>query len=208
MTTRHLWYHAAKRRQAKSGRALLAPLRCDPQRTAAMISNEPQPPLGWLSRFVAFVTTPFKFLGISGWTDTGCSAQGTGSPVRDAQHSTNGFWTIDVKLNDFQIGPRAFENLPFESAAYRYIRIEIEPGTGAHDICSQTPILAGRPLSFAGPVLIDTDGPFLEIHPDGDFQVGQLPAARDQISGGGARGHPRAIGRAGVHSAYSKRELG
>ncbi len=137
-----------------------------------MLAYEPQPRVGWFSRSVAFVTTPFKFLGISGWTDTGCLAEATGSPVRDAQHSTDGFWTIDVRLNDFRVGPPPTPHgALFEPSSYRFIRLEIEPGTRAHEVCSRTSIAAGAMLSFSGPVVVDTDGPFLEIHPDADFAV-------------------------------------
>jgi hypothetical protein len=40
-------------------------------------------------------------------------------------------------------------------------------------------------ISAAGPVVFDQDGPFLEIHPDGDFAI--LPAP------GAARGSAAAI---------------
>ena len=136
-----------------------------------MLSAEPRRRLGWLSRAVALLTTPFKFLGVSGWTDTGCSAEATGFPVRDAQHSTDGFWTIDVRLNDFRVGPGPADHGFSGTDIYRYIRIEVEPGTEAHSVCSRNPVAAGSLLSFGGPVLIDTDGPFLEIHPDRDFEI-------------------------------------
>ena len=167
MTARHLWYHAGKRRTARTGRALLVARACDASRTIAMLSREPQASLGWLSRWIAFVTTPFKFLGISGWTDTGCAALASGSPVRDAQHSTDGFWTIDVELHAFRIGNISPE-LP------RFLRLEIEPGTRAHEICERNPVAPGAALSFGGPIVVDTDGPFLELHPKSDFAVSEI----------------------------------
>ena len=163
MTARHLWYHAGRRRTARTGRALLVPRSCDARRTMAMLSRAPQESLGWFSRWIAFLTTPFKFLGISGWTDTGCAARGSGCPVRDSQHSTDGFWTIDVELDSFVLGESRHEG------ERRFLRLEIEPGTRAHEVCSERRIPAGAALSFGGPVVVDTDGPFLELHPDNDF---------------------------------------
>ena len=72
--------------------------------TVALLSREPQVALGWFSRFIAFLTTPFKRIGISGWRETGCAGEGGGSPVRDAQHSTDGFYTIDVALAALTVG--------------------------------------------------------------------------------------------------------
>ena len=182
MTARHLWYHAGKRRTARTGRALLVAHACDAPRTIAMLSREPQESVGWLSRWIAFLTTPFKFLGISGWTDTGCAARGSGSPVRDAQHSTDGFWTIDVELAEFWIGPRLATRDPILDSP-RFLRLEIEPGTRAHEICERNPVAAGAAFSFGGPVVVDTDGPFLELHPDSDFAVSEISARGTAAAG-------------------------
>ena len=141
-------------------------VRCDAGRTLAMLSVAPQPPLGWFSRTFASVFTPFKRLGISGWKQTGCTAVAVGLAVRDAQHSTDGFWTIDVALDSF-----AIDGQP--AAGVRFIRIEVEPHTTAHDVCEAAAIRRGSVLHFGGRVLIDTDGQgFLEVHPDRDFTVG------------------------------------
>jgi hypothetical protein len=131
-----------------------------------MLSNEPQPALSWFSRLVAFLTTPFKFLGISGWKETGCSAQATGRPVRESQHSTDGFWTIDVELSALTIGAT-----PADLAAPRYMRLEVEPETAAHGVCAGRSIGPADSLAFGGAVVIDTDGPFLEVHPEDDFRI-------------------------------------
>jgi len=160
---RHLWYHRAKRRRRR-GNALLLPVVCDPPATIANLSSVPQPMVGWLSRWIAFLTTPFKFLGISGWTDTGCSGSGSGRLVRDAQHSTDGFWTIDVSLESFAIGGEG-------ATEGSFLRLEIEPGTPAHEVCSRRPVRAEDNVGFGGPLVVDTDGPFLELHPLGDFAV-------------------------------------
>jgi hypothetical protein len=117
-------------------------------------------------RFIAFLTTPFKFLGISGWQETGCQAMATGRPVRDAQHSTDGFWTIDVRLEEFRIGTDAADLSP-----PKFVRLEVEPDTKAHDVCAGSKVTAGMRLAFGGAVVVDTDGPFLEVHPEDDFRI-------------------------------------
>lgn len=139
---------------------------CDPAHTLSMLSVEPRPRLSWLSRFLSFLTTPFKRLGISGWSETGCEGRGIGSPVRDAQYSTDGFWTIDVALSDFGIGARKADlSRPL------FLRLEIEPDTRAHAICEAREVRKGDAVSFGGAVVIDRDADFLEIHPDGEFAV-------------------------------------
>ncbi|MEP6801837.1 MAG: hypothetical protein ABJC07_07865, partial [Acidobacteriota bacterium] len=103
---------------------------CDAPGTLAMLSNAPRPRLSWLDRLLSFVTTPFKRLGLSGWTETGCEGRGRGSPVRDAQHSSDGFWTIDVALSAFHIGAGGAD-----LSRPRYLRLEVEPATRAHAAC-------------------------------------------------------------------------
>ena len=164
MRIRHLWYHAGKAGRSGWRGAFLIARPCDPDGTVAKLSAVPQPDLGWFARVIAFLTTPFKFLGISGWVDTGCSGHGRGRLIRDARHSTDGFWTLDVALESFTIGEKA--------APYgRFLRLECEPGTEAHRVCEETRLESERDLGFGGPIVFDTDGPFLEIHPDLDFQI-------------------------------------
>jgi len=162
MRAKHYWRYAVREKHP----GLLAEVVCDAAGTIAMISKTPQAELSCFDRWIAFLTILAKRLGISGWKETGCSAEVRGTPVRDAQHSTDGFWTIDVRLESLAIGTAAFD--PSKPG---YLRIEVEPGRAAHDVCAQTRIVTGMILSFGGPVVIDTDGPFLEIHPDKDFQI-------------------------------------
>jgi len=142
--------------------------RCDPAKTLGMLSPQPQAALSWFDRFIAFVTTPFKRIGISGWQETGCVGNGSGAPVRDAQHSTDGFWTIDVALSDFSVA-----GVPADGSSVRYLRLEIEPDTAGHEVCATTPPKRGTLLGFGGAIVIDTDADFLEIHPDEDFRIGR-----------------------------------
>lgn len=145
-------------------RELFAAAFCDAQGTVDMLKNKPESELSWFDRFIAWFTTPFKKIGIEGWKETGCVAKSTGTPVRDAQHSSDGFWTIDMAISTFTISG-------VSSSGDRFIRIEVEPGTKAHDICDTQLITSSSNLELGGAVVIDKDGPFLEIHPDEDFSV-------------------------------------
>jgi hypothetical protein len=159
---RHFWYHQVKEKGARRPSEAAVAAVCDASGTIARLSAAPQPALGWFSRWIAILTTPFKFIGISGWEDTGCVAHARGSAVRDAQHSTDGFWTIDVALEAFTIGEAA-------APAARFVRLEVEPETQAHAVCERARIREGREVAFGGPIVIDTDGPFLEVHPGEEF---------------------------------------
>lgn len=162
---RHYWRRAIRMSRVDTlGIDALGPSTCDAQRTLSMLSDEPQKRLGWFSRVIGFLTTPFKHVGISGWRETGCFARAVGVPVRDAQHSTDGFWTIDVSVRSFEIGEEV-------APPGRFLRVEVEPGTNAHEVCESTKIAAGTVVQFGGAVVVDTDGPFLEIHPEDEFSI-------------------------------------
>src|SRR5262249_42442101 len=121
--------------------------------------------LSWFDRMIAIVSTLFKRAGISGWSPTGCVALARGAAVRDAQHSTDGFWTIDIRLSDLTIGDRS-------APPDRFLRVEVEPGTAAHEVCARSRILEGARLEVGGEVVIDNaPPPFPEIHPDDQFEV-------------------------------------
>ena len=162
MKVRHYW----RRQLLAKAPTLVAVPTCNAPGTLAMLSSEPRPRLSWLDRLLSFLTTPFKRLGLSGWTETGCAGRGRGSPVRDAQHSSDGFWTIDVALFELQIGAASADLLE-----PRFIRLEVEPDTGAHAVCERRLVREGDRLSFGGAVVIDRDADFLEIHPDEVFAV-------------------------------------
>ncbi len=115
---------------------------------------------------IAFLTTIFKRLDISGWEETGCFAQARSRPVRDAQHLTDGFWAIDLRLEAFRIG-----QTPADLTSPRFLLIEVEPQTDAHQVCTANRFTANTGLDFGGGVVIDTDGPFLEIHPEEIFRL-------------------------------------
>ena len=162
MRVRHYWRRRVRERRPER----FAATACDAAGTVARLSADAQPALSWLGRFLAFLTTPFKFWGISGWEETGCEAAASGRPVRDAQHSTDGFWTMDVRLEEFRIGTTSAD-----LTSARFLRVEVEPGTKAHGVCAATRVLAGMGLAFGGALVVDTDGPFLEVHPEEEFRI-------------------------------------
>lgn len=157
----HYWLHELRR----SAPARFAAVYCDPERVFGLLRDRPNEPLSWFNRAIAFLTTPFKRTGISGWTPTGCVALARGAAVRDAQHSTDGFWTIDLRLSELSIGEPS-------APADRYLRVEVEPGTAAHEVCAGSRILTGAEVEVGGEVVIDEDPPpFPEIHPDSKFRI-------------------------------------
>jgi hypothetical protein len=158
---KHYWLHELRR----GAPTRFAAPPCDPDRVFRLLRDRPNDALSWLDRALAILTTPFKRIGISGWTPTGCVAEAHGVAVRDAQHSTDGFWTIDLRLSTLTVGER---NAP----ANRYLRVEVEPGTKAHDVCAEFRVVGGTRLEVGGEVVVDEDPPpFPEIHPDARFRI-------------------------------------
>lgn len=137
---------------------------CHARRTISALSHQPEVKLDSLDKLSGALTTPFKAMGFKGWTDTGCNAKAMGVAVRDAQESSPEFWTLDVKLIWFVIEG---ETAP----PGRFIRVEIWPQTPASAVAQKTRLRKGVRVAFGGPVLIDDDGPFLEVHPDKIFRV-------------------------------------
>lgn len=139
-----------------------------PQEIINMLSPQPQPALPWYARWFAFLTTPFKFLGIDGWANTGLSATATGTLIRDAAHSTDGFYTVDIQLTEL-----AMQGSSYVRPSGRYIRLEVEPGTIAHVYAKLNinKLIQGANIITSGEIYVDTDGPFLEIHPTDVFAL-------------------------------------
>jgi hypothetical protein len=162
LRAKHYWRRRLREKRPEAlGRTV-----CNTVETIARLSGKPQEALTRFDRWIALLTTPLKFCGISGWTETGCEAQAAGRPVRDAQHSTDGFWTIDVRLERFAVGAE-----PADLTEPRFVRVEVEPGTKAHDVCAGTRVLEGMGIEFGGAVVVDADGPFLEVHPEEEFRI-------------------------------------
>jgi len=138
---------------------------CDPIDVITRLSSASQRELDKPTRDLGALTTPLKDIGVSGWIATGCWAEGVGVLERDAAHSSDRLYTVDVKLTSFSIEGH-------EAGAGRYLRIEIEPKGNVHSYAARHSLAKNDTVSFAGPVLIDTDlpSPFLEVHPIDDFQ--------------------------------------
>ena len=147
----------------QQGRAAKRP-HCRAARTIRALSVAPQEKLDALDKASASLTTPLKKAGISGWKDTGCTADGVGLAVRDAEESAKDFFTLDVKLERFEMAGET-------ASRGRFIRVEIWPQTRASTVARRTKLRKGTRVAFGGPVLIDEDGPFLEVHPDENLRV-------------------------------------
>ena len=134
-------------------------VRCNPGWVLGHLGTRPEPSLSVFERDTGAFSTPLKRLGFGGWVDTGCDAVARGTPVRRAQHSTDGFWTIDVRLNSMTING--------QSATRPYVRIEVEPGTPAHAGAASNPPAGGAQIAFHGHILIDTHHgeELVEVHP-------------------------------------------
>ena len=132
---------------------------CSPAWVLNHLGSHAEDSLDSFSKDIGFLSTPLKRLGLGGWVDTGCDATAVGSPVRDAQHSTDGFWTIDVKLQSFMVGG---ESIP--AGPQRFVRIEVEPNTPAS---GHAFVRTDQPIRFSGRVLIDTHhgDELIEVHP-------------------------------------------
>jgi hypothetical protein len=143
---------------------------CDVDGTISSLSKLPVATLGEIDTDIAPLTTLFKCMSIFGWLNTGCEAVGRGHPARDAQHSDDGFWTIDLALDDLQIQGK-------HAPAGRYLRLEIRPQRPAHGVALAHFFRPADQICFGGPVLIDK-GEWLEVHPIADFGICPPNAAK------------------------------
>ncbi|MEX3856415.1 hypothetical protein AB3X94_20515 [Paraburkholderia sp. BR10923] len=133
---------------------------CNGEWVVSHLGRQPEPRLHTADETVAIGSTPLKKMGIQGWVDTGCVASAIGVAVREAQHSTDGFWTIDLRLSKFNAGGAGYVG----SDPPRYVRIEVEPDTPAH---AYARVRAGQQIAVRGRVFIDTHHgeQLIEIHP-------------------------------------------
>ncbi len=143
---------------------------CNGDWVVANLGTHAEDSLDDFDKSVGFLSTPLKRLGISGWVDTGCDASAQGWAVRDAQHSTDGFWTIDVKLAQFTTNGKS---LPANQT--QFVRIEVEPNTPAH---AKAAVKANQFIRFDGHVLIDTHHgeELIEVHPWNPITLASEPA--------------------------------
>ena len=144
---------------------------CNPFWVENELRHTSNGPLSGFDQAAAWIATPFKRAGISSWVTSGCIGTATGSPVRSAQHSTDGFWTIDVLLNSLIVKDRSLQTYSWPlNASGRYVRIEVEPisGSQSHAYCDSHPIGFSQ-LTTAGAIWIDNDAEtWPEVHPGKD----------------------------------------
>lgn len=108
-----------------------------------------------------------EFHGPGSWAPTGCFAAGVGVPMRRAQHSTDGLYTIDLKLEWLDVNGQQLG-----IADQRYIRLEVLPGRPAHGSVRRRRPSANDFVWFRGPLVWDNDrdcpnfcGGHMEVHP-------------------------------------------
>ena len=142
---------------------------CDAPAEIARFMTIPKPRLTALDRDSGFLTTPLKYLstqfdGPHAWERTRCAAAGFGRPVREAQHSTDGLYTVDVAITELMVEG-------FFVPPGRYVRLEVIPGTAAHRSLKNRRPEPSDLIGFRGPLVwdkdTDADHPFghMEIHP-------------------------------------------
>jgi hypothetical protein len=154
---------------------------CNSNVVLGSLSTSPQETLSWFTEVIGVGTTGLKKIGVgSRWEDTHCNARGIGRAVRDAQHSTDGLYTIDVQLLKFALPRGGFVERP---NGIRFMRLEVRPlYPAAHNFANNHNIKRGDVLAFAGPVrwdihdkpdhvkvippnLVIKEARFLEVHP-------------------------------------------
>lgn len=127
-----------------------------PKNVDSELKSEVNSPLSWYARLFGAVTTPFKRLGVFGWTDMKFVAAATGT-VEQVSESSDRFLTVDLRLDSFMVN-----SSPVPLTIPKFIRAEI----CLADIPLaefQKPTVNQR-IRIAGRLMWDGDG-FLEIHP-------------------------------------------
>ena len=145
---------------------------CNPPEQMARLMTIPKKTLDDVSRILGAASTPLKYLSsifgsYDAWEPTGCDGVGIGRPVREAQLSTDGLWTVDVAISDLDVqGAKAPPG--------RYIRLEIFPGLEAHSSVADHTPTSSDVIRFRGPMVWDkdTDGD----HPHGHMEIHPLTA--------------------------------
>jgi hypothetical protein len=140
---------------------------CHPVAEIDRFMTIPKPALSAVDRHSGFITTPLKYLsttfdGPHAWEKTGCTAIGSGHPIREAQHSTDGFFTVDVAIAELRVG-----GIPVPPG--RYVRLEVIPGTAAHRSLKSRRPEPSDLIGFEGPLVWDKDTD--ANHPHGHMEV-------------------------------------
>jgi hypothetical protein len=137
-----------------------------PEDIAANLRRQAIPPVKPAGTRIAFFTTPFKRIGIFGWSDLGYDGAVIGR-VKQTSLSSDKFYTVDMQVKELQIDGR-----PMPLNGDRYLRAEI-------CTCQVTLSDANRPSTndtvwIYGRLVWDGDG-FIEIHPRKTDDVKKQP---------------------------------
>jgi hypothetical protein len=132
--------------------------------------------VGFLAAITGFFTTPFKNVGIFGWTDYGFKAEAIGNVVQ-SRLSSDRFFTVDVALKRLRI-----DHTPIPQVYGRFMRAEVYQGNTPVPANIRT--LRSPLVSIRGKLVWDGDG-HLEIHPehDDDYRVISARANLDPVRG-------------------------
>ncbi len=124
-------------------------------------------PLRFLDRATGILTTPFKYLGISGWTDLGVRAEVLGRAKHGSAWSTDGFTTVDIHTDRLEIAiglSRCRYERPPGAPYEAEVRVEVKPWIL---FPTEIGVQEGDAVHFCGRLRIDHDrGGFYEIHPE------------------------------------------
>ena len=123
------------------------------------LRTHPNPEVNTIAAITGFVTTPFKCIGIFGWTDYHMQAEAYGEVVYD-RLSSDRLFTVDMKLEKLLVNGHQLDL----SKEY-FIRVEVYLGkvkVSRADRCLKHPRIMVR-----GRLVWDGDG-HLEIHPEND----------------------------------------
>lgn len=145
-------------------------------RSLRMIPNNE---LSGFDESVAFLTTPFKILGISGWLGTGLpNICAIGKVIREPGRSTDGLATIDLMLKTVQFDDRIYIlDGNHEIKHTRYLRVEYQFRAPAPIASNENDVPQnGEHVRICGVVQWDTDQEgWYEIHPRGRDDVQTVP---------------------------------
>lgn len=142
--------------------------KCNAAAQIARFHKTAKEPLDWLARTAGAITTPLKYLstaidGPAAWQNTGCNASGIGRPIRTAQHSTEGLYTVDVVIISGDVS-----GSPIPPGLH--VRLEVLPGRDSHRSVRKRRPQPTDVIGFGGPLVWDKDKRCAH-HCDGHMEV-------------------------------------
>lgn len=155
-----------QRRECEQG--LRGPFSCSAAETMQRLSTKPEAYIDKTHQRVGWLTSGVTTT--EGWLATACNAKGVGVPYHEAVLSSDGFWTIDVRLEAFSIGDVS------KPSGNRYVRLVLRPltlgGGKAHELADNHYITVRDVLAFSGPIVIErAPSASLEVHVVDDLEL-------------------------------------